>query len=471
MKAAMYFRVSTKAQALRESIETQKVEMIPWAENEGYEVAEFQDDGISAETISKRPGFSELLERLEAGEFPVLIVFAVDRIGRFKRRRDRYRLIQLFEDKKVQTVSMHDAGGEDERRVFLPTREDHMDDLDHLLREARGDNIQRSRKVKAGQRRVKALGHFAGGQPPYGTRWNKIDKKWEIDEDEHQTLKKAIELLCGGFGLQKTADVLNEDLKKYPTRTASKWLGTVLHRMVRNDFLFTGVLQYSTGQEELIPIDTGIRLFSKERVMMARHMMSMRRTKKLHDREHIDYLLQRLAVCGRCGLRLSVQTVKTRNQKQTYGYYYCSTSTRKSCETRRIRSKELDLRVWQGFVETLTDPVKLHEAVLKESFLGSAASRKDLETVSHAAEEKYYDIEKKKLRNQDLFIQGDIDKKRYEEIKTELETESEKVKEEWRSAQQALVRPARVQKAVEAATRAVSHLMEQALTLGNTNLR
>ena len=69
MKAAVYYRVSTKKQQERESIATQKAEIRPSAKVKGYEVTEFVDDGISGEEIDKRPGFKQLLAKLDRGEF------------------------------------------------------------------------------------------------------------------------------------------------------------------------------------------------------------------------------------------------------------------------------------------------------------------------------------------------------------------------------------------------------------------
>jgi DNA invertase Pin-like site-specific DNA recombinase len=43
----------------------------------------------------------ELLDLLERGEAQVLIVYMVDRIGRFKDRADRNRVMELIIDKKV----------------------------------------------------------------------------------------------------------------------------------------------------------------------------------------------------------------------------------------------------------------------------------------------------------------------------------------------------------------------------------
>ena len=68
----------------------QKTRLHKFAKEKGYKiVAEYRDDGISGEDIDRRPGFQKVLEAIGDKEADVLLVYMVDRIGRFNKRRDR----------------------------------------------------------------------------------------------------------------------------------------------------------------------------------------------------------------------------------------------------------------------------------------------------------------------------------------------------------------------------------------------
>jgi DNA invertase Pin-like site-specific DNA recombinase len=80
MRAALYTRVSTNDQ----STESQRREMIDLAMRRKWIVVkEFTDQGISgAKGREQRPGLDEMLKASTGGEFDVIMVWAVDRLGR-----------------------------------------------------------------------------------------------------------------------------------------------------------------------------------------------------------------------------------------------------------------------------------------------------------------------------------------------------------------------------------------------------
>ena len=332
MKACAYYRVSSKKQQERESIETQRAEMRPWFKKRGHkDVTEFVDDGISGEEISKRPAFSEMLSRMGEGEFGALLVFQVDRIGRFKDRADRNRAMELIINSKILVDTLYDG-------KFDPKSEDDMDELEKLLTEARRENRRRAKKIVAGQRRARMAGRFASGRIPYGIDWDK-EEGWRINEIEYRTLKELHRLLCSGYGLTKTCQILNADPDKYPTRSQRKakegkegspWVSATVHGIFHNDFYFTGKLVQNRmnkqggpkPKDEWIEIDTGINLFTEEEVRECRHHMSRRRVRK--NREEVpkdDFLLQGLAACSECGANLGILATKPPDSKKVFRYY------------------------------------------------------------------------------------------------------------------------------------------------------
>jgi DNA invertase Pin-like site-specific DNA recombinase len=79
-RVALYARVSTSTQ----TVENQLVELREIADRQGWRiVAELSDEGISgSKGRDKRPAFDQLLKRATRREFDLIMVWAIDRLGR-----------------------------------------------------------------------------------------------------------------------------------------------------------------------------------------------------------------------------------------------------------------------------------------------------------------------------------------------------------------------------------------------------
>ena len=82
-RAAAYYRVSTgrQAEADRHSLPTQKEDAHAWCEARGLTlVAEFQD--AETGTTANREQYQNMLAAVRAGEFEVVCIRAISRLGR-----------------------------------------------------------------------------------------------------------------------------------------------------------------------------------------------------------------------------------------------------------------------------------------------------------------------------------------------------------------------------------------------------
>ena len=79
-RVALYARVSTSTQ----TVENQLAELREIAQRQGWSiVAELSDEGISgSKGRDKRPSFDQLLKRATRREFDLIMVWAIDRLGR-----------------------------------------------------------------------------------------------------------------------------------------------------------------------------------------------------------------------------------------------------------------------------------------------------------------------------------------------------------------------------------------------------
>src|SRR4051812_10924087 len=82
-RAALYVRVSTDRQTVENQIES----LAAIAEQRGWEVVEvYRDAGVSGVTTRKdRPGLDHLLTDASRAKFNVVMVWAIDRLGRSTR--------------------------------------------------------------------------------------------------------------------------------------------------------------------------------------------------------------------------------------------------------------------------------------------------------------------------------------------------------------------------------------------------
>jgi DNA invertase Pin-like site-specific DNA recombinase len=79
-RAALYVRVSTD----RQTVENQTARLTQIAEARGWQIVQtFSDAGVSgAKSRNERPGFDQMLRQAQRHRFDVVMVWAIDRIGR-----------------------------------------------------------------------------------------------------------------------------------------------------------------------------------------------------------------------------------------------------------------------------------------------------------------------------------------------------------------------------------------------------
>jgi putative DNA-invertase from lambdoid prophage Rac len=77
MQVGAYLRTSTRKQDL----EGQRRSIATWAEREGHETAFFEDDAASGR-CTDRQGIEDMLAAVERGEFPLVAMTELSRIGR-----------------------------------------------------------------------------------------------------------------------------------------------------------------------------------------------------------------------------------------------------------------------------------------------------------------------------------------------------------------------------------------------------
>ena len=178
---ALYLRLSRDDDLEGESnsISNQKTLLTRYAKENGFRnVKVFIDDGISGVTFN-RQGFKEMFKLIEDEQVGTLIVKDMSRLGR-----NYIEVGQLTESilpmHDVRLIAVNDGvdseKGEDD---FTPFR--------NIMNEWYAKDM--SRKMRS-TLKIKNSQGYAIGHPPYGYKYDEIDRKrWAIDEEAAEIVK------------------------------------------------------------------------------------------------------------------------------------------------------------------------------------------------------------------------------------------------------------------------------------------
>ena len=183
------------------SIANQKRMLSKYAKENSFDNTRFYvDDGYTG-TNFNRPGFQKMLEDIDAGFVTTVIIKDMSRLGRDYLQAGYYTETH-FPDRGVRFIAINDyvdsANGENE---FIPIR--------NIMNEMYARDI--SRKVRSAHR-IRGNSGEPLGQPPYGYMKSPENKKrWIIDLEAAEVVRKIFRLFLNGKGIDTIARILQED--------------------------------------------------------------------------------------------------------------------------------------------------------------------------------------------------------------------------------------------------------------------
>ncbi|WP_170147703.1 recombinase family protein [Micromonospora phaseoli] len=161
-RAAIYCRISRDKEGRELGVARQRQDCEALAQRLGWDVLEvFVDNDISASTRSTkpRPGFEDMIRRVEAGEFNAILSYSTSRLTR--RPMEHERLIPLFQERKIP-ISTVKAGD-----IDYTTARGRSRARDDARRDAEEAEEISERVSRAAQQRAEN-GEWHGGTPPFG---------------------------------------------------------------------------------------------------------------------------------------------------------------------------------------------------------------------------------------------------------------------------------------------------------------
>ena len=218
----LYSRLSRddELQGPSNSIVNQQQLLQEYAERNGFTpYIHIQDDGFSG-TNWDRPGWQEIISKIEADKVLTLITKDSSRMGRDYIRMGLYR--EMFREKGVRLIAVNDgidtAHGDDD---FTPFRE--------ILSEWYARDT--SKKIRAIFKARASEGKHISPAVPYGYLRDREDKqKWIVDEAAAVIVRRIFNMVIEGYGVTQIARTLTEEKVPNPSAHSEMVGGEMRHR-------------------------------------------------------------------------------------------------------------------------------------------------------------------------------------------------------------------------------------------------
>ena len=406
----------------------------------------FVDDGWSGANFN-RPGFTEMIERVENGEIKTVVTKDLSRLGRNYLQVGMYTEV-VFPRKGVRYIAVNDgvdsAQGDSELSV-----------LKNVFNEWMVKDT--SKKIKAVFRSKGMSGKPITSQPVYGYLKGE-DGTFIVDEETAPVVKQIFSLCLAGNGPTKIARMLTE--QNIPTpgtmeyrRTGStrryypdypcKWsTNTVCHILERKEYLGhtvnfkTEKVSYKVKVSVLNPEDKQmvfenthtpiIDLETWERVQ------ELRKQRKRPNRYDEVGLFSGIVFCADCGSVMYQQRYDTGKRHQDC--YICGSYKKRTadCTAHFIRTDLLTAGVTANLRQITSDAAK-HEAkfmklLMAQSEAGDkrkdAARRKEMD----AAQKRITELSNIFKRLYEDSVSGRISDERFTELSADYEQEQAALK-------------------------------------------
>lgn len=327
-KAAIYIRVSTQWQVDKDSLQVQRRELIAYAEMVlGItDCVVFEDPGYSAKNTD-RPDYQAMMERLRTGEFSHLLVWKIDRISRnlldFASMYAELKRLGVTFVSKNEQFDTSSAIGEAMLKIILVFAE-----LERKMTAERVSAVMISRANE---------GKWNGGKVPYGYRYDKETKEFEIVDQERRIFNRIWDLYEEQQSIVYVVRKLNE--AGLYTRNGNPWSVPTVYKLLTNVW-YTGSYIYNMHEEgdrysmkpqsEWIitedhhpPLVDQVR-FDHMQIMLKRNKRGGPSGKTSRSSKHI-HIFAGLLRCGNCGANMTATLDKRRADGWRPSIYGCST--------------------------------------------------------------------------------------------------------------------------------------------------
>ena len=455
---ALYARLSQEDTLDGESnsIANQKKILLKYAtDNHFSNPTFFIDDGVSGVTFD-RPGWNEMIRLAEAGKVQTVIVKDMSRMGRDYLKVGYY-TESFFAERDIRYIAINDGVDSDKGdNDFTPFR--------NLFNDFYARDT--SKKIRAVMRAKGNAGEHLCTNPPYGYMKDPADKKkWMVDEEAAEIVKRIFDLCIAGKGPMQIAKLLTAEhiltvkahyaqragkpLPEKPYHWDPKSVAGILERPE-----YTGCTvnfkTYSKShklKKRLYNVPENQRIFPNTQpaiideqvfVRVQELRENKRRPAKQAERQG---LFSGLLYCADCGSKLHFATGKNMTPQQDC--YRCSRykSNTGDCTMHFIREETLKLFVLQRIFDVTAlffdDAMAFEEAARKQRFQEAEKDAKKRRREIAQAEKRIAELDRIFKRIYEDDISGAISHERFLKLSADYEAEQKELTEQvkaWRDA-------------------------------------
>ena len=378
------------------SIGNQKKLLTKVAKEKGYtNLVHFLDDGISGVTMD-RPGFQDMIHQLEQGKASAVFVKDLSRLGRNYIEVGRL-TEEFFPEHDIRLVAVSD-------NIDTNEGENELAPIRNLFNEWYARDISKKRRIS---NKIKGNAGEPMGQPPYGyIKDPENPKRWIVDDEAAQVVRRVFDLTLEGFGTAQIATQLEREgvltpraywLEKGIKRPgkgkqqpATKWNNSTIIKILSSQEYCGDVLNFKTysksyKNKKRIDNDRENWVVFKdvhepvidravwEQVQQKRGKIRKRQTS---DGEH--NMFSGLLVCADCGCNLHYHFNQGNPEIK---YFNCSNykGNRGTCtSTHYVRVDFLE-QVVLGEIKRLTKFASRYEDDFVKAVMGSTQERTELD--------------------------------------------------------------------------------------------
>ena len=455
---ALYARLSQEDALDGESnsIANQKKILLKYAtDNHFSNPTFFIDDGVSGVTFD-RPGWNEMIRLAEAGKVQTVIVKDMSRMGRDYLKVGYY-TESFFAERDIRYIAINDGVDSDKGdNEFTPFR--------NLFNDFYARDT--SKKIRAVMRAKGNAGEHLCTNPPYGYMKDPADKKkWIVDEEAAEIVKRIFDLCIAGKGPMQIAKLLTAEhiltvkahyaqragkpLPEKPYHWDPKSVAGILERPE-----YTGCTvnfkTYSKShklKKRLHNVPENQRIFPNTQpaiideqvfVRVQELRENKRRPAKQAERQG---LFSGLLYCADCGSKLHFATGKNMTPQQDC--YRCSRykSNTGDCTMHFIREETLKLFVLQRIFDVTAlffdDAMAFEEAAKKQHFQEAEKEAQKRKREIAQAEKRIAELDRIFKRIYEDDISGAISHERFLKLSADYEAEQKELTEQvkaWRQA-------------------------------------
>ena len=188
------------------SISNQKQMLEDYARRNGFpNPTHFTDDGISG-TRFDRPGFTAMMEEVEAGRVEAIIIKDMSRLGRDYLKVGQ--IMEILRIKGVRLIAINDGvdsiNGDDD---FTPFR--------NIMNEYYARDT--SKKIKSVFKAKGMSGKHLTGTVIYGYLWDEKRENWIVDEEAAAVVRQIFRWTMEGFGPYQISQLLKQQKVEIPS--------------------------------------------------------------------------------------------------------------------------------------------------------------------------------------------------------------------------------------------------------------